>query len=227
MKLSVIMPTYNEAATLVEIIEKVRQVPIEKELIIVDDGSTDATAHILKDYEDKENIIVMRHEKNKGKGSAIRTARQRISGEMVIMQDADLETDPNDYLHLIKPICEGKAKVVYGSRLLAPNVDYDWRYYWGGRLITFIANLLYHQNITDVPACYKVFDVALFQSIPLRCKRFEFCPEITAKVSKRGIKILELPMRYYPRTKKEGKKLKFKDGFIALWTLIKYKFIAD
>lgn len=225
VKLTVIMPVYNEASTLREIIQKVLEVPVEKELIIVDDYSTDGSREILSEYENNDQIKIAYHDHNQGKGSAIRTGKKYIEGDIVIIQDADLETEPNDYIDLIKPIVNKETKVVYGSRLLKLQKVYDKKYYLGGRLITFFANLLYNQNITDEPTCYKVFDAKLFNSIPLKCKGFEFCPEITAKISKRGIKIKELPMNYYPRSVNEGKKLRPTDGIKALWTLLKYKFV--
>jgi glycosyltransferase involved in cell wall biosynthesis len=224
MKLSVIMPTYNEAGTLAQIIEKVRDVPIDKEIIVVNDGSTDQSDQILQQYVDDIDVKVVHHKENRGKGMAIRTGSEYVSGDIVIIQDADLETNPNDYLHLVEPIQKGESKVVYGSRLLGNKVDYSWKYYFGGRFVTWIANLLYGQNITDEPACYKVFDAGLFQSIPLECERFEFCPEVTAKVSRLGHKIVELPMEYYPRDRSEGKKLQVFDGIEAVWTLFRYKF---
>ncbi|OJV54841.1 MAG: glycosyl transferase [Bacteroidetes bacterium 43-16] len=224
MKLSVIIPTYNEAKTLAQLIKKTLAVPINKEIIVVDDGSTDDTQSVLKEFENMDDVILLSHGYNRGKGRAIRTGREKTSGDITIIQDADLETNPNDYLHLVEPIIQKSTKVVYGSRLLNQSADHNWKYYYGGRFITFIANLLYRQNITDEPTCYKVFDTAFFKSIPLECERFEFCPEITAKVSKRGIKIVELPMEYFPRKASEGKKLKMKDGFKALWVLLKYRF---
>ncbi|MBC6400272.1 MAG: glycosyltransferase family 2 protein [Ekhidna sp.] len=222
MKLSVIMCTYNEGKTLNEIIKKVLDVPLNIELIIVNDGSSDNTRQILNTYKNHQNIVIIHHKKNLGKGSAIRTGREYATGDISIIQDADLETDPQDYLHLVKPIVEKETLVVYGSRLLDAKFDRT-RFYYGGRFITLIANLLFNQKITDEPACYKVFETNFFKSIPLVCRGFDFCPEITAKISKRGIKIPELPMKYYPRSKKQGKKLKFKDGVIALWVLIKFK----
>ena len=224
-KLSVIIPTYNEAATLGQLIEKVQKVPVNKELIIVDDGSTDNTNEILQQYTSTKNIRVIYHSKNMGKGSAIRTGREFATGDITIIQDADLETDPNDYIHLLEPISSKKTKVVYGSRVLGGKTKSSFKYYFGGKFITFIANILYGQGITDEPTCYKVFDTMFFKSIPLKCKGFEFCPEITAKVSRRNMKIIELPMSYYPRSTSEGKKLRVKDGIIAAWILIKYRFV--
>lgn len=224
MKLSVIIPTYNEAKTLAQLIKKVLAVPINKEIIVVDDGSTDDTQNALKEFENSDNIILLSHGYNRGKGRSIRTGREKASGDITIIQDADLETNPNDYLHLVEPIIQKKTKVVYGSRLLSRSSDHNWKYYYGGRFITFMANLLYRQNITDEPTCYKVFDTTFFKKIPLDCERFEFCPEITAKVSKLGVKIVELPMEYFPRKASEGKKLKMKDGIKALWVLLKYRF---
>lgn len=224
MKLSVIIPTYNEGKTVAQLIEKVIAVPINKEIVIVNDGSTDSTKEALRQFENKEGIKVLHHEVNKGKGMAIRTGRDHITGDIAIIQDADLETDPNDYLHLVQPIIDKKTLVVYGSRILDQPRGNNWKYYYGGRFITAVANILYNQNITDEPTCYKVFDTAFFKSIPLECERFEFCPEVTAKVSKRGVKIVELPMHYYPRSTNEGKKLRVWDGLEAFWVLLKYRF---
>lgn len=226
MKLSIIMPIYNERETLEKIVEKVQTVPIKKEIIMVDDGSTDGTREILKEYENVQNIKVIYHTKNMGKGTAIRTAIKYITGDIVIIQDADLEYDPNDYLNLVKPIQNKDAKVIYGSRALNPENKHSYnRYLLGGKLVTFVANILYSQRLTDEPTCYKVFDTKLLKSIFLKCKRFEFCPEVTAKIAKKGIKIKEIPINYYPRNFKEGKKIKWYDGLEAIWTLIKYKFV--
>ncbi|MBT8219845.1 MAG: glycosyltransferase family 2 protein [Bacteroidia bacterium] len=221
--LSVIMPVYNEVGTLSQIIQKVLDVPIEKELIIVDDGSSDGSRDILKALDD-QRIKVVYHEKNQGKGAAIRTGQAHVTGDIVIIQDADLETEPNDYLHLVKPIQEGKTAVVFGSRILGLDKAYNKTYYLGGKFVTAIANLLYGQGITDEPTCYKVMSSDLFKSIEIESNGFEFCPEITAKVSRMGHQIVELPMRYYPRSTNEGKKLRWTDGFKAIWTLFKYRF---
>lgn len=224
MFLSVIMPVYNEKNTIKSIIKKVLEVPVEKELIIVDDGSTDGTREILKSIT-HNSIRVYFHEKNKGKGSAIRTAISHIKGDIVIIQDADLEYDPNDYHCLIKPIVDGETDVVYGSRLLVPRESSGLIYLYGGKLLTFLTNILYNAHITDEPTCYKVFKSDILKSIPLNCQKFEFCPEVTAKIRKKNIIIKEVPINYCPRTKVAGKKIRFRDGIQALWVLLKYRFV--
>ena len=224
MKLSIIMPIYNEAKTLEQIVEKVQKVPVEKEIIMVDDGSSDGTRDVLKKYNNVQNIKVIYHEKNMGKGSTIRTAIKYISGDVVIIQDADLEYDPADYIKLIEPIRNKETKVIYGSRLLNPENKHSYnRYLLGGKLVTFVTNILFAQKLTDEPTCYKVFNAEFLSSLPLTCKRFEFCPEVTAKVAKKGIKIKEIPIQYYPRNFEEGKKIKWHDGLEAIWTLIKFR----
>ncbi len=220
------MPVYNEIKTLKDIIIKIKQVPLNKELIIIDDGSQDGSRDYLKSMNREEWIKVVFHEQNQGKGAAIHTGIQNVTGDIITIQDADLEYDPNDFVKLIKPIVDRESQVVYGSRLLnRSNEKSYYRYYIGGRLITLLANLLYGQNLTDEPTCYKVFDAKLLQSIPLNSRRFGFCPEVTAKVSKRKIKIRELPIRYYPRKMKEGKKIRWHDGIEAIWILFKHRFI--
>lgn len=227
MKLSVVIPIYNEKDTLEKICERVQRVPIEKEIIMVDDGSTDGTRDILKQYENVDNIRVIFHPKNRGKGASIRTALNYISGDIVIIQDADLEYDPNDYLKLIEPLKHDGTKVVYGSRFLNPNNEASYkRYYWGGRLLTFITNILYGQKLTDEPTCYKVFDATLLKSLDLKCNKFEFCPEVTAKISKKGISIKEIPINYAPRSIEDGKKISWKDGLVAILTLFKYRIFS-
>lgn len=226
MKLSVIMPVYNEKKTIREIIAKVMAVPIEKELVIVDDGSTDGTRDILKEYEGRENIKVYYHEKNKGKSGAIKTGIPYTTGEIITIQDGDLETDPNDFVHLTEPIKKGEAQVVYGSRYLQRRESSLYAAYkWGARFLSWVVNILYWQNITDEATCYKVFRADILKKIPLQYDRFEFCPEVTAKVSKMGYKIKELPMNYYPRSFEEGKKMNWRDGVKALWVLIKFRFV--
>jgi dolichol-phosphate mannosyltransferase len=226
MKLSIIMPVYNERSTIEEIIKRVSGVEgIEKELIIVDDFSTDGTRELLRRYQNNCNIEIVFHDKNIGKGMAIRAGLKKVTGDVVIIQDADLEYDPNDYLKLIKPIVEDEADVVYGSRLLSHKNKMSYlRYFIGGQIVTWLTNLLYGSSLTDEPTCYKLFRADILKSLRLNCKRFEFCPEVTAKVRKKGIKIIEVPISYEPRKIEEGKKIRWKDGLQAIWTLLKYRF---
>lgn len=235
VKLSVLMPAYNEKETIEEILKRVRAVNIGKgnsiEIVVVDDGSKDGTRDILTKLAKKhKELKIVFHPKNRGKGAAVRTAIANMTGDIAIIQDADLEYDPQDYPKLIKPIVDGKAKVVYGSRFKSgrdpkKHKTYMALNYYATKLLNLIANILYNAKITDEPTCYKVFDACVLKSLPLRCERFEFCPEVTAKVRKRGYKILELPINYNPRSLEEGKKIGWKDGFEAIWTLIKYRFV--
>jgi glycosyltransferase involved in cell wall biosynthesis len=226
MKLSVIIPVYNEKRTVAEILRRVKTVDIPKEIIIVDDGSTDGTRDYLCSLENHEGFTVLYQAKNMGKGAAIRKAINQVSGDIVIIQDADLEYDPQDYHQVIAPIIEGRASVVYGSRYINPANDLPLtRYKMGVLFLTAMANLLYGAGITDEATCYKAFRADLLKSLPLRCKRFEFCPEVTAKVRKRGYRIEEVPISFHFRTVKEGKKIGWKDGLEAVLTLIRYKFI--
>ena len=235
-KLSVIIPVYNERETIREILDRVRAVDlssmgVEKEIVIIDDCSKDGTRNLLTETE-ASDIMVVYHESNQGKGAAIRTGLKHITGDIVIIQDADLEYDPNDYLELIKPIVAGKGEVVYGSRITGAKVfgtnQYSYlSFYLGGRLLSLLTNLLYGTRITDEPTGYKVFKREVLEKIPaLECTKFEFCPEVTAKVTRQGYKIHETPIHYYPRRKKEGKKIRWQDGIIAILTLLKYRFIA-
>jgi len=225
MKLSVLIPVFNERENLPTILERVRRVPIEKEIIIVDDGSTDGSREWLQQNITNENEQVILHSENLGKGSAVRTAIPRVTGDIVVIQDADLELDPMDWLSLMQPILQGSVQVVYGSRILGRQEGKSvWYFYLGGVLLSALTSVLYGARITDVSTCYKMFRAELLKSIPLTCTGFEFCPEVTAKVLRRKIKIVELPIKYFPRKVSEGKKVKFKDGFIAMKTLIKYRF---
>jgi dolichol-phosphate mannosyltransferase len=227
-KLSIIIPVYNEKNNIKAILGKVKKVRLSgvtKEIVVVDDGSTDGTREILRKIKDK-SIRIFYHKKNMGKGYAIRTALSHTTGDIVLVQDADLEYDPSDYPALIKPIIEKKARVVYGSRLLGKKARYvKFAYYAGGKSLTIITNMLYGLRITDEPCGYKVFSSDVIKSIRLKCKRFEFCPEVTAKISKKGIKIYEVPSSYNPRSKKEGKKINFNDWIEAVYTLVKYRFV--
>jgi glycosyltransferase involved in cell wall biosynthesis len=225
MKLSVLMPVFNEKATLEEIVAQVRAVDIEKELIIVDDGSTDGTVEILKEkIEPLEGVRVFYHEKNRGKGAAIRTGKEFLTGEISLIQDADLEYDPNDYAKLIEPIEAGRADVVYGSRFLGTRRAFLFWHYLGNRFLTLVTNVLYNTMLTDMETCYKVFKTPILRDMTVRSNRFDFEPEITAKVFKAGCKVFEVPIYYSGRDFSEGKKITWRDGFRALWTIVKFRF---
>ena len=226
MLLSVLIPAYNEINSIDTLLEKIQAVPINKEIIIVDDGSTDGTRERLTTFKSIPNVRVVFHDHNQGKGAAIRTAIQHMTGDIAIVQDADLEYEPQDYPALVAPIAEGREKVVYGSRFLKPENRHSYfSFYVGGQIVTLLTNILYNQRLTDEPTCYKVFDANFLKSIPLDCMRFEFCPEVTAKVAKRGIRIKELPISYYPRSIAEGKKISWLDGIEAIWVLLKYRVV--
>lgn len=224
MKLSVIIPVYNEKNYILAIMEKVRNVPLEKEIIIVDDGSTDGTTEILKQIKSNKEIKIIFQARNEGKGAAIRSGLKEVNGDIVVIQDADLEYEPTDYLKLVEPIISGKAKVVYGSRILGRCPKSSLAFYLGGRFLSLLTSLLYNTKITDEPTGYKTFDASVLKSLDLKCQRFEFCPEVTAKVLKKGYRIYEVPINYHPRKISEGKKINWRDGLHAAWTLIKYRF---
>ena len=224
MKLSVIIPVYNEKNTITEILKQVIDVPVDKEIIIVDDSSTDGTREMLKDIRrTHKDIRLILKEKNEGKGSAVREGLKHIAGDIVVIQDGDLEYNPMDWIRMLQVIKDKRADVVYGSRILGKGEKSSLTFYLGGRLLSFLVNILYGANITDEPTCYKMFKVDVIRSIKLDCKGFEFCSEVTAKVLKKGYKIYEIPISYKPRKIKEGKKIRWKDGVIAIWTLIKYR----
>lgn len=224
MKLSVIIPVYNEKKTLRTLVDRVMSVnlPVDREVILVDDGSTDGTNAVVQGLAAQKGIIVCFHEKNRGKGAAIRTGLARASGDIILIQDGDLEYNPADYPRLLQPIIQKRTRVVYGSRILGKNKMSYLRYYFGGRLLSLLANLIYDIHITDEPTCYKMFDAALVKRLNLESKGFEFCPELTAKVSRLGEPIIEVPISYEPRSIKDGKKIRWKDGLIAIWTLLRY-----
>ena len=224
MKLSVIVPVYNEQATLGEILRRVLAAPFAKEVIIVDDGSTDKIGDILKEFETVENLKILRHETNRGKGVAIITGLKSAQGEYTLIQDADLEYDPKDYATLLAPFENDEVEVVYGSRNLKKNRRSSAAFYWGGRFLSWITNLLYGSRITDEPTGYKVFRTSLLKELNLDASGFEFCPEVTAKILRRKIQIREVPISYNPRNWNEGKKIRWQDGLIAIWVLIKYRF---
>src|SRR4030043_205750 len=239
MKLSIIIPVYNEENTIAEILKKIKSVKlpsrINKEIIVVDDGSNDAS--ILEVKKAMINLKIrdlklIRHATNMGKGSAIRTGIKKATGGIIIIQDADLEYNPNDYTRLLEPILNGKSKVVYGSRLK----HYPLRisgskktplitHYLGNKLLTLFTNILYGNGVTDMETCYKVFKKEVIKDVNINAKRFDFEPEITAKILKKGFKIYEIPIKVNPRGYDEGKKISWKEGFVAVWTLLKYRFI--
>ena len=226
--LSVAIPVYNEAATLRQIIARVRAVPLPMEIILVDDGSTDGSREILQaEYDGKyAEVRVLYHERNQGKGAAILTAIAHATGDFLIVQDADLEYDPAEYVLLLPPLTHGRADVVYGSRFLGSVEAMRPANLLANRILTLAANILFPgARLTDEATCYKVFRLSLLKSLRLRARRFDFCPEVTAKVLKRGIRIHEVPIHYVARTVSQGKKIHWTDGVDALCALIKYRFI--
>jgi glycosyltransferase involved in cell wall biosynthesis len=221
MKLSVIIPVYNEAGTILEIIQRVKEAPFEKEIIVVDDSSTDGTASLLK--ENSEGIKALFHDRNKGKGAAIRTALPQITGEIAIIQDADLEYHPSEYPRLISPILNGVADVVYGSRFQGGT--HRVLYFWhsvGNNVVTTLSNMFTNLNLSDMETGYKVFRSEVLKKIKIESNRFGFEPEITAKIAKMGCRIYEVPISYWGRDYSEGKKINWKDGLAALYWIIKF-----
>jgi len=221
LKLTVIIPAYNEVGTIFEVIKRVKEASSDKEIIVVDDGSTDGIRNILK--ERRDGVKVLFHDTNKGKGAAIRTAIPHITGDIVIIQDADLEYDPSEYPRLIAPILDGKADVVYGSRLMGG--PHRVLFYWhavGNKIITTLSNIFTDLNLSDMETGYKVFRAEVFKKIKIESNRFGFEPEITAKIAKMGCRIYEVPISYWGRDYTEGKKIKWKDGVAAIYWIIKY-----
>ncbi len=224
MTLSILIPCYNEGATIRQVVERVLSIPIDKQVIVIDDGSDDETAKLLKDMKE-QGITVLRHDRNQGKGTAIRTGLAVATGEVVVIQDGDLEYDPNDLVNMVEYRVRHRAPIVYGSRVLGNAPWSGTGYYLGGRFLSFLTNLLYGSNITDEPTCYKMFDRVVLDQIQLTCKRFEFCPEVTAKALRLGYPIHEIAINYSPRNRQEGKKIRFRDGLEAIWTLLKFRIV--
>ena len=231
MKVSILIPVYNEFRTFGQVIERVRRAPLPagstKEIIVIDDGSTDGTTQMLAEYAQSGAIAVHRTAGNSGKGSALRTGIALASGDIVLIQDGDLEYDPNDYARILEPIVNGEADIVYGSRFLGgrPAPAMAFRNRIANRILTAAANLIYGARITDEATAYKAFRTAVLRQIRLVCRRFEFCPEVTAKARRLGYRIREVPVSYNARGIAEGKKIRARDGFEALWTLVKYRFL--
>lgn len=224
-KISILIPVFNEVNTLQKILEKVENTDfcnLEKEIILIDDGSFDGTKDLYKNLPYK----VLYHEKNMGKGAALRTGFKEATGDIVVIQDADLEYEPKDYQELIQLILDDKADVAYGTRLtgVKPSRAFMFHHLLGNKFLTLLTNILYNTTLTDMETCYKAFKRSFLNGIEIKSNRFDFEPEITAKVLKQGARIYELPISYYGREYNEGKKITWKDGFSAIWTLVKYRF---
>lgn len=225
MKLSVLIPVYNEKNTIQEIVKRVKDTGLVYEIVIVDDGSTDGTRDLLKDIEQDPMVRVILHEKNAGKGAALRTALQAATGEVLLIQDADLEYHPNEYPGLLKPIQDGMADVVYGSRFLgAPHRAILFWNMVANKLLTTMTNILYNTILSDMETGYKVFRREVVADLKLRANRFDFEPEFTAKILKKGVRVFDVPISFNPREYSEGKKIGISDAFEAVWALLRYRF---
>lgn len=226
MKLSIVIPVYNEVATVEELVRRVQAVGLASEIILVDDGSTDGTRDLLKQMDGLPAVKVLMHERNQGKGAAVRTGIAAATGEAILIQDADLEYDPRDIPALLRPLEEGRAQVVYGSRFLGGphRVTMFWHQV-ANQLLTLMTNVLYNTILSDMETGYKLFRAEVIKNVPLRARRFDFEPEVTARLLKRRIRIYEVPISFDPREYSEGKKIGLKDAFSAVWTLVKYRFV--
>jgi glycosyltransferase involved in cell wall biosynthesis len=222
--LSVVVPVFNERNTVGEIIRRMRQVelPVDLEIIVVDDASSDGTDKVLATLEDS-TVRVIGHDVNQGKGAAIRTALQHARGDLVLVQDADLEYDPDDWPRLLNPILRGKARIVYGSRFTGERKNMLFWHWVGNRFLSLVTNVLYNTTLSDMETCYKLFDRQVLDGITIESSRFEFEPEITAKVLRRGHRIYEVPISYAGREFDQGKKITWRDGATALWTLVRFR----
>jgi glycosyltransferase involved in cell wall biosynthesis len=222
--LSVVMPVFNERETIDEIIRRVLAVPVRKELIVVDDCSTDGTRDMLKSLQQRHGFRLFLQDRNQGKGAALRRGFAEVAGDIVLVQDADLEYSPEEYPDLVGLICEGRADVVYGSRFLGRHRVFLFTHYLGNRLLTLLTNLLYNTMLSDMETCYKVMRTEVLRSFALRSDGFGIEPELTAKIFKRGFRVYEVPITYDGRGYDEGKKITWRDGIVALWVLIRYRF---
>jgi glycosyltransferase involved in cell wall biosynthesis len=226
LSLSIIIPCYNERATVTEIVQRVRACAPDAEIVVVDDGSTDGSRDVLRELEGQPNLRILYHDRNRGKGAAVRAGIAAAAGEVILIQDADLEYDPRDYPRLLQPIEEGRAEVVYGSRFLGgPRRAMLFWHMVANLLLTLMTNVLFNTILSDMETGYKVFKAKVIKGIPLRARRFDFEPEVTAKVLKRGYRIYEVPITFTPREYWEGKKIGLKDAFAAVWTLLKYRIV--
>jgi len=226
MKLSVVIPVFNEVDNIKEILKRVRASRLASEIIVVDDCSQDGTRAVLQQLDGKGGVCLILHDTNRGKGAAVRTGLAKARGDVILIQDADLEYSPHDYPMLLQPIQDGIADVVYGSRFLGgPRRAVMFWHMIANKMLTFMTNILYDAILSDMETGYKAFRANIIQNSPLRSRRFDFEPEITAKVLKRGNRIYEVPISYFGREYAEGKKIGFKDGFVASWTLLKYRFV--
>ncbi|GJL79136.1 MAG: glycosyl transferase [Nitrospinaceae bacterium] len=225
MKLSVVIPVYNEEAFLRDVVHRVEAVDYDKEILLIDDCSTDGTRRILEEYKDREGFQVLYHSRNQGKGAALRTGFTHATGDIIIIQDADLEYDPKDYGILLEPILDGRADVVFGSRFLGgPHRVLFYWHYVGNKFLTTLSNMFTNLNLTDMETGYKVFTKKVIDSIRLKCDRFGFEPEITSKIAKKNFRVYEVPISYSGRDYSEGKKITWKDGVAALWFIVKFRF---
>jgi glycosyltransferase involved in cell wall biosynthesis len=221
---SVVMPAYNERATIDEIVRRVLAVPLRIELLVVDDCSTDGTRELLQQMQRELGFTLVLQPANAGKGAALRAGFAQVRGDIAVVQDADLEYSPEEYPLLIELICEGRADVVYGSRFLGRHRVFLFVHYMGNRLLTLLTNILYNTMLTDMETCFKAMRVEVLRSMTLRSNRFGIEPEITAKIFKRGYRVYEVPITYDGRGYDEGKKITWRDGIVAIWTLVKYRF---
>ena len=225
---SIVVPAYNEERTIGEVLRRVSGLGLATEIIVVDDGSVDGTVQLVRSLEGKLNgLVVLPQDANRGKGAAVRAGIQVSTGDIVVIQDADLEYDPADIPTLLRPLQEGVADVVYGTRLRGgePQRAHLFWHYLGNRALSLMTNVLYNTTLSDMETCYKLFDRTLIDGLTLRAERFEFEPEVTAKILRQGVRIYEVPISYTGREFDEGKKITWRDGFVALWTLVKYRFV--